>query len=240
MNKDKSRKMNDEGELTLVLSMMYGGKTSYIMHIIESLGRATKCLYINHSCDTRSTKSFSTHNRLFDIESLSEKLNADMIKVSKLANVPYDVLSKYKVICVDEGQFFEDLNTLIRHWVEDLCKEVYVAALSGDYKRENFGQVHLLFPFANKVEMLRDTLCEPCSKRGKRKIALFTKRIADTSGEQIEVGNDNYIPVCRTCYKTNIKSASMDSVNLSSLFGGYDLGDIKYKIGRAGDYIRDE
>lgn len=194
--------MTDEnvGELTLILSQMYGGKTSILMHLLETLGYATRCLYINHDADNRSEHAFSTHNTTLDISNLS-KLNADMIKVSRLGQIPDEIVRKYQVLCIDESQFYPDLNNKVRHWVDNLGIEVFVAGLSGDFKRENFGEIHKLLPFADKVTMLRDTLCSICSESSRRTPALFTKILENTSGEQIQVGGaGKYIPVCRKCY----------------------------------------
>jgi thymidine kinase len=188
------------GELTLILSLMFGGKTTYLMRLLETLGYATRCLYINHAADTRSENAFSTHNKTFDISELS-KLNADMVKVSRLGQITDDIISKYQVVTVDESQFFEDLNFQVRHWVDDLGIEVYVAGLNGDYNRENFGEIHKLLPFADKVVLLRDTLCSCCSSAGRRTPAIFTKNLEDLTGDQVQVGGaEKYIPVCRKCY----------------------------------------
>ncbi len=194
--------MEEPGKLTLVISSMYGGKTSYLMRLIETLGYATRCLYINSKSDTRTEDAFSTHNNTLDIKNLSDKLNADMIKVGTLDQVPDEIIRKYQVICIDEAQFFTDLNVQVRKWVDVLGSEVYVAGLNGDFKRENFGQIHLLLPFADDIIKLRDTLCDTCSKFGRRTPASFTKKTDGIPGQQIEV-HAKYIPVCRTCYSTD-------------------------------------
>lgn len=192
--------MDQVGELTIITATMFGGKTSFLMHLLETLGYATRCLYISHSSDTRSELEFSTHNKTLDVSQLAQ-LNADMIKVSKLSHVSDEVVRMYQVVTIDESQFFPDLNNQVRHWVDDLAVEVYVAGLSGDFNRENFGEIHKLYPFADKITVLRDTLCSVCSESGKRTIAIFTKNIDDASGEQIQVGGaEKYIPVCRKCY----------------------------------------
>lgn len=195
--------MQQVGELIIITGPMFAGKTSYLMRILETLGYATRCLYISHASDTRSELEFSTHNKILDISQLS-RLNADMIKISSLSQIPDDVIKKYNVVTIDEAQFFPDLNSQVRHWVDDLAVEVYVAGLSGDFNRENFGEIHKLWPFADRFETLRDTLCAVCSETGRRTVAIFTKIIDETaSDEQIQVGGaEKYIPVCRKCYLT--------------------------------------
>ena len=74
------------GTLHIVQSMMFGGKTSFGLHILETCGFVEKSLYINASIDIRSNEKYSTHTLLFDND-LSSKLNAEMMKVDKLASI---------------------------------------------------------------------------------------------------------------------------------------------------------
>jgi thymidine kinase len=84
--------------------------------------------------------------------------------------------------------------------VEVLNREVHVVGLSGDYKRNSFGQVLELEPLADDFSTLPSlTLCERCIQYTRRTPALFTHRFG-MGIEQVEVGSDNYIPVCRKCY----------------------------------------
>lgn len=191
------------GKCTLILAPMFGGKTSYLLHILDVLGRATQCLYINHASDTRSDDYFSTHNPILDITEISNKLqnqNTDMLKASRLGQIPDETVSKYQVVVIDEAQFYPDLDYQVRRWVDALGIEVYVAGLSGDSKRRNFGDIHLLLPFADSVVMLRDTLCADCCEKGRRETSLFTFREKDLTGEQIQIGNKEFRPLCRECY----------------------------------------
>ena len=192
------------GSLHIITSMMYGGKTTYLMRIIETMGRALKILYINHKIDTRSDMPYSTHSLTLD-NNLQDKLNVTMIMADTLTEIPDDTLSKYPIVCIDEAQFFSDLKDGVNHMVDDLKCEVYVAGLNGDYKRNKFGQIAELVPHADTFTLLRDTLCSFCSAKGIRKTAIFTHRIKDVSGEQIEIGSCNYTPLCRNCFNENNK-----------------------------------
>lgn len=186
------------GSLTLILSMMFGGKTTYLLHILGTMRYAVAPLYINTTYDTRSTDGFSTHNSFIDLESPKDRI--EMVKVTRLSEVSDDMIREHPVVCIDEGQFFDDLPEQVKRWVELFGADVYVAGLAGDSSRNNFGHVHELLPLANEVKMLRDTLCARCSETKKRTIALFTHRIEDTTGSQVQIGAKAYMPVCRQCY----------------------------------------
>ena len=100
-----------------------------------------------------------------------------------------------QVILINEGQFFPDLLL----FVEDMLskanhKKIYVCGLDGDFTQNRFGQILDLIPLCDKVSKLT-SLCSIC-KNGTP--GIFSKRIT-SQREQIVVGSDNYIPVCRNC-----------------------------------------
>lgn len=186
------------GKLTLVFSQMYGGKTTYLVHIADSMGRVFPVLYINHSIDTRSTGNISTHSKIAKEDFLKE-LNVTSLKVSSLADVPHELVQKHRVICVDEGQFFKDVCEVVPKWVDGLKKEVYVSGLNGDSNRKVFGKLPFLLPLVDDIVKLKDTFCSECAKQGIAEKAVFTHCTVEKD-KQIEVGADIYIPVCRGCY----------------------------------------
>jgi thymidine kinase len=81
-------------------------------------------------------------------------------------------------------------------------KHVIVAGLSGDFRREPFGQILELIPLAEQITKL-SAFCKLCNDGTPGD---FTKRIEKESTEQTLVGNDNYyLAVCRKHYlMTNI------------------------------------
>lgn len=188
------------GELTLIFGSMFSGKTTTLIRILETMGRAVRCLYVNHTIDSRSIHAYSTHNVLFD-SALGAKLNAEMIKVSSLDELSDEYLSQFDVVCLDEGQFQKNLRYHAIRIVERLGKDLFVAGLIGDYKRRTFGEMYTLFPITNHFIPLKDTLCALCAKEGKRQIAVFTHKTTNKNGDvTIEIGADQYIPLCRECY----------------------------------------
>ena len=65
--------------------------------------------------------------------------------------------------------------------------------MDGDYKRLKFGSILDLIPMCDKITKLT-AICYKCKKE-----ALFSYRVTDTS-TQVDIGSDNYIPLCRNCY----------------------------------------
>jgi len=183
----------DSGYIEVIIGSMFSGKTSTLVNIYEkALYCNIKPLVINHSFDTRYSESqMSTHDKkmipctftkkLYDINNNDEK---------------NEVLMNSKVILINEGQFFNDLY----YWVKDMCdnhnKQIYVCGLDGDYKRNKIGDILDLIPMADSIVKL-NSICKHCSSKKK---AIFTHRISNEC-EQVVIGSDNYIPVCRNCYE---------------------------------------
>ena len=54
-----------------------------------------------------------------------------------------------EVVGVDEAQFFEDLDEVVRDWADNHGKHVVVCGLSGDHQRRPFGKIHRLLATAD-------------------------------------------------------------------------------------------
>ena len=173
---------------------MYSGKTTELLRQVNrhrAIGH--KVLVINHTIDNRyNDKGISTHDN-YTVKSIKSN-------TLKQINITLG-LHEYDVIAIDEGQFFEDLQEYVKIFVEEYNKIVLIAGLTGDYKREKFGQILDLIPFATTLQHTK-ALCVNC-KDGRE--ASFTAKITE-SKEQIDVGaSDKYKAVCRWCYLNIMK-----------------------------------
>jgi thymidine kinase len=104
------------------------------------------------------------------------------------------------VVLINEGQFFSDIVPFTINMVEEEGKKVYICGLDGDFQRNKIGNLLELIPMCDKMTKLH-SLCSMC-KNGK--LAPFTFRsTCDT--EQVLIGNDIYMPLCRSCYNVQTK-----------------------------------
>jgi thymidine kinase len=185
--------------LTVVISPMFSGKTTFLLNKIVGLTKlGFKTVYINHSIDTRNSESsISCHNKL--LESGLVSCSFDVLKCDKLDDLK--ILDK-DYFFIDEFQFFQQENVIdIIINLVDLGKHIFVAGLKGDYKNQEFGRTLKLIPHADNVVVLK-SLCVVCAKKGKCVDASFTKYVKNDKHHQITVGADDlYIPVCREHYK---------------------------------------
>ena len=179
---------NNDGYLELIIGPMFSGKTSRLIEIYNKFSTNFSVLVLNHCLDNRYHEShLSTHNKkmipCIQLDSLLKILNNDNYKNSK-------------IILINEGQFFNDLKDVVLEMVEKDKKTVYVCGLDSDFKRNNFGYILDLIPYSDNIVKLK-ALCKngDCNKD-----ALFSYRKNNTSKNQILVGSDEYIPLCRNCY----------------------------------------
>ena len=118
------------------------------------------------------------------------------ICVNKLNEIPTEKYTECEYIIVDEGQFFEDLYDFVTTATDLNNKHVIVVGLNGDSNRANFGDIHRLYPFADKINLLT-AMCITC-KDGTP--GIFSKKISNDTN-QTDIGStDKYIPVCRKCF----------------------------------------
>jgi thymidine kinase len=191
------------GSCKIIFGPMFSAKSTKLRQEITTLADVgLKTLYINHSIDNRETESkdqnITTHHSGF--KGLSDKVNA--IKIDKLSKV--SVLD-YDAIAIDEGQFFEDLEKVVRNWVLDENKIVMIASLDGDFMMKPFGDANKLICISESVEKL-SAMCEKCSSGKKQIPAYFTAKFDKSSNKQTDVGGkDKYLPVCMECYQKHME-----------------------------------
>lgn len=184
--------------LFMRLLPMHAGKTTWLFNILDVNSRYTHCLYVNTCKDTRakSGECFSTHNPFLngDIQNVTFK------QVERLGDLPMSEYSKYKVICIDEANFYEDLPEIVVAILDEFDPCVYVVGLNGSFKRTLLGRVHELLPH---VEPDAEVICSLCAKHGIKSRAVYSKRLTDENDEFVvskEGEPDKYVSVCRTHY----------------------------------------
>mgnify|MGYP000088145527 CR=1 FL=1 len=173
-----------KGEIHIIMGCMFSGKSSELMKVIGKYKLLKKkILAINHIYDTRyGSEKIITH----------DKKEEECIQIEKLNSITDS--QEYidaEILIIEEGHFFVDLYEFVSNAC-DSKKKVYVAGLSGDFQLNPIGDILKLIPICDTVKKLT-ALCLKC---GDGTEAIFSKRI-EKNENQILVGSDEYIPVCR-------------------------------------------
>jgi thymidine kinase len=177
--------------LEIILGPMFSGKTSKLAEIYK------QCMFcnipvavINFALDTRYHDTMmSTHDKHM-IPCIQTMLLAPIWDTN-------DQVRSADVILINEGQFFEDLYPAVESMLKS-GKKIYISGLDGDFQRKKFGQILDLIPLCDKVTKLT-SLCSIC-KNGEP--GIFSMRLTSET-QQTLIGSDNYVPVCRICYKSS-------------------------------------
>ena len=178
--------------------MCSGKSTALIAYVTRSADIGLPSFYITHTSDVRlseaSDGTVTTHNSGF--RGMSPKVHC--IKVASLSTVD---VSEFKVIGVDEFQFFTNGVEVIRHWIEDLHKIVIVASLDGDFMRGIIGEYPKLIPLigASNVKGFK-AVCKKCDPLEMRD-AIYTVKLSTDNSIIDPGGVDKYCPVCPECYR---------------------------------------
>jgi thymidine kinase len=169
---------------------MFAGKSTRILSILSRYAALdTPVLVIKHADDVRySRNEIATHNNQ----------RAPCIAVRDLDDVRLEDILRFKVLIVDEAQFFQRLVPFVEWVVDTHKKHLYLVGLDGDSNRRSF-QSDLLqcIPLADSVEKLT-AFCRRCADGTP---GLFTYRHSGPHDQQVIVGGSElYSTLCRKCY----------------------------------------
>lgn len=171
------------GSLHIILGPMFAGKTTRLVELFNS--STVRTAVINFSLDTRyDPLLLSTHDKVM-IPCIQ---SADLLSLLENPEI-----MAAEMILINEAQLFPDIYDCVLKWVEINNKNVYIFGLDGDFRRELFGDIYRLLPLCDSIEKLV-AKCNICNQN-----AIFTKRLT-AEKEQIVIGADNYVPLCRGCF----------------------------------------
>lgn len=175
-----------EGYLELCFGPMFSGKTTQLIKTYKTYTYIEKKIaVVNYADDTRYHDTMlSTHDLVM----------VPCIQTKELHTVLNDLIDK-DIILINEGQFFQDIYEIVLLLLNTYRKKIYIYALDGDFMRNKFGKVLDLIPYCDKVNKMH-ALCSHC-KNGKP--AIFSHRIS-AEVQQVVIGSQNYMPLCRQCY----------------------------------------
>lgn len=174
--------------LEILVGPMFSGKSSRILTIVSRYSAlGVPILVIKHAADVRyASNEVATH----------DGRRAPCISVSYFTEIDADFLKKFRVIIVEEAQFFNGLVPFVQYVVDELKCHLFLVGLDGDSERRPFGEILQCIPLADKVEKLT-ALCHRCANGTP---GIFSYRNGHQNQQVIVAGADLYEAVCRECY----------------------------------------
>lgn len=178
------------GSIHIILGCMYSGKTTYLIAEYQKYKmKGIQCICINHSFDPSSGRQ--------NVLKSHDGKEIPTISITDFNELDNSVIESTKVILINEAQFFKNLKDFVVNCAENMDKIVIVSGLDGDYKRDKFGEILDLIPYAEAGHITKlPALCEFCHDCVD---ASFSLRVTQEQ-DQISV-HSKYVPVCRKHYK---------------------------------------
>lgn len=189
------------GDLTIIFGSMFAGKTTELLRQATRYFHAgANILFINHEWNARyGTVEICTHDGVQASHATFNSPRVHFMRAGRLQDIPQDPedpnWSKIDAIFIEEGQFFPDI-LLVREWVTQSNKKVFISGLDGDAQQRPFGDLCYLVPLASTVEK-HCALCKHC---GDGTLAPFTRKFSTPAdvNNPVDVGSaDKYEAVCR-------------------------------------------
>jgi thymidine kinase len=179
---------------------MFSGKTTKLVELynlyVKTYGK-DKCIAINYHLDNRYGENIIVSHNKQSIECYSVK-NIEQF----ITGETYNIILNAQYIFINEAQFFESIDKWVLFLNVNLKKTVILCGLDLDYKRDSFGTMMNLLPYASKIYPLTglchnsvnglcNDLCNGLSK--------YSHRIVNND-TQILIGVHEYVPLCEECY----------------------------------------
>ena len=198
--------------INLIMGPMFSGKTTQLIHSYNAYVKTytkEKCIMLNYMHDKRYTQEpkVVSHDGLqvdcYDTTDLAEFIDNPSTQ---------PIFLKAKYIFINEAQFFPNLMHLVIFAKNILNKSFILCGLDYDYKKEKFGDLLDIVPYANQVHNLTGKCNVPnCLFPSK-----YSHRIIDFTN-QVLIGITQYVPLCEHCYnKENNKTNAKENCNFNN------------------------
>ena len=181
-----------KAKLDMITGPMFSSKSAALLQrLIDKKNEGHSVLLLRPNIDNRE---FISRDKYIS----TKASNIETIITDNIFDVPDSEYDKYTVIGIDEAQFFKDIELILDKWInvtdDNKKKIVIVSSLTMTSEMKMFDSVWKLFPWVNSFKKLH-AICSDCGSS-----ADFTYYLGGEKTEEIIVGNDTYIPLCRECY----------------------------------------
>lgn len=218
------------GHFHLVCGNMFGGKTTELLDLVYQFKRQEKIRVqaaLREGKDLTETK-FQAFKPTIDIRYDETKIvshdgrTLDATPVSSVANLIKTVKENdYRVIAIDEIQFFQKTNTNSEVSYYEIAEAIFelrnenryiiASGLSKDFRGLPFGAMGDLLALADEITV-KNSKCAVCGADAPLSQRLVNGQASRWDEPLIVVGNDeqtthneSYEPRCRRCHKINME-----------------------------------
>ncbi len=181
------------GSITVICGSMYAGKSE------ELIRRARRALYAKKKVQVFKPSIDRRYDQAMVVTHMGVRHEAE--PVSSVAGLRQATQADADVILVEEAQFFDP--TIVDWAVEmaDKGKEVILAGLDQDFRRQPFGPMPDLMAVADEVVKLR-AICLQCGRPASHTYRMIDGKPAHADDPIILIGaTETYEARCRACFR---------------------------------------
>lgn len=179
------------GTIEVIVGCMFSGKSEELIRRLRRLAVAKKNIIVfKPSADNR-------WNRRNELVSRSGTAFAAYPILTPLEML--DKSSEYDVVGIDEAHFFDQSFLGVISDLRHAGKQVIVAGLDMDFRREPFEHMATLLAIADEVIKL-DAICTQCGSPATLTQRLVGGNPAPHTSERLIVGDNDYEARCRGCH----------------------------------------
>jgi len=177
-----------QGKIELIIGPMFSGKSTKLIQEIRKLKIINSSyIIIKSNIDIRYEKNYIvSHNNEKESCIITDDLNT----------IEDEIIFKSSTIIIDEGQFLKNLKNKVLYWSEKLNKNIIIAGLDGDYKRNPIGEILELIPYCDKCIKI-SALCKHCNDGTP---GIFSFKLTKNNSQILVGSTELYVSVCRKHY----------------------------------------
>jgi thymidine kinase len=185
--------MKPLGSLTVICGSMFAGKTE------ELIRRARRALHAKKSVQVFKPSLDDRYDEAMVVTHWGRKHEG--IPVRSVSELRAKLDPTTQVVLIEEAQFFDQSLVDFVVALADAGKEVVLAGLDQDFRREPFGPMPQLLAVADEVVKLR-AICVQCGREASHTYRSVNGKPAAKDDPIILIGaNETYEARCRVCHR---------------------------------------
>lgn len=185
--------MKTPGSITVICGSMFAGKSE------ELIRRARRALYAKKKVQVFKPVIDDRYDQTMVVTHMGVRHEAH--PVANVAELRASVDLDADVVLVEEAQFFDPSIVAFAVDLADAGKEVILAGLDQDFRREPFGPMPLLLAVSDEVVKLR-AICMKCGAPASHTYRMVDGRPAHKDDPVVLIGaTEAYEARCRNCFE---------------------------------------
>lgn len=181
------------GEITVITGSMFAGKTEELIRL------ARRALYAKRSVQVFKPAIDDRYDERKVVTHMGVSHAA--LAVSGVAELAAKIQPETETVLVEECQFFDSQIVPLVQRLADEGRDVILAGLDQDFRREPFGSMPALLAIADNVVKLR-AICMNCGAPASHTYRMIEGKPAHYDDPIILIGaTESYEARCRACFR---------------------------------------